>query len=141
MMLGMMLALVDICVQQRNGRKSLKNVQRLKKDFSYNKILKDLKKEFCCNGTVVQDPELGLFIQLQGENSEEISYQDSWICNTWVVQSIIPNFQLQILQALRRCIKSIIWAKEVELDDYTPVQFSHALAKAGQLYPWVKIIL
>ncbi|KAI3691557.1 hypothetical protein L2E82_49922 [Cichorium intybus] len=67
MMLAMMLALVDICVQQRNGRKSLTTVQRLKKDFSYNKILKDLRKEFCCNDTVVQDSELGLVIQLQGD--------------------------------------------------------------------------
>ena len=50
---------VHIRVQQRNGRKSLTTVQGLKKEFSYNKILKDVKKEFCCNGTVVQDPELG----------------------------------------------------------------------------------
>lgn len=50
---------VHVRIQQRNGRKSLTTVQGLKKDFSYNKILKDLKKEFCCNGTVVQDPELG----------------------------------------------------------------------------------
>lgn len=57
---------VHIRVQQRNGRKSLTTVQGLKKEFSYNKILKDLKKEFCCNGTVVQDPELGqVSIQLQ----------------------------------------------------------------------------
>ncbi|KAL5717117.1 Protein translation factor SUI1 [Ranunculus cassubicifolius] len=41
---------VPVRIQQRNG---------LKKEFNYNKILKDLKKEFCCNGTVVQDPELG----------------------------------------------------------------------------------
>lgn len=50
---------VHIRVQQRNGRKSLTTVQGLKKEYSYSKILKDLKKEFCCNGTVVQDPELG----------------------------------------------------------------------------------
>jgi translation initiation factor 1 len=50
---------VHIRIQQRNGRKSLTTVQGLKKEYSYNKILKDLKKEFCCNGTVVQDPELG----------------------------------------------------------------------------------
>lgn len=50
---------MHVRVQQRNGRKSLTTVQGLKKDYSYNKILKDLKKEFCCNGTVVQDPELG----------------------------------------------------------------------------------
>ncbi|KAK6917338.1 SUI1 domain [Dillenia turbinata] len=59
---------VHIRVQQRNGRKSLTTVQGLKNEFSYNKILKDLKKEFCCNGTVVQDPELGQVIQLQGIN-------------------------------------------------------------------------
>lgn len=50
---------VHVRVQQRNGRKSLTTVQGLKKQYSYSKILKDLKKEFCCNGTVVQDPELG----------------------------------------------------------------------------------
>ncbi|KAL4327869.1 hypothetical protein AHAS_Ahas13G0143200 [Arachis hypogaea] len=50
---------VHVRIQQRNGRKSLTTVQGLKKEFSYTKILKDLKKEFCCNGTVVQDPELG----------------------------------------------------------------------------------
>lgn len=50
---------VHVRTQQRNGRKSLTTVQGLKKEFSYSKILKDLKKEFCCNGTVVEDPELG----------------------------------------------------------------------------------
>lgn len=50
---------VHIRIQQRNGKKSLTTVQGLKKDFSYDKILKDLKKEFCCNGNVVQDKELG----------------------------------------------------------------------------------
>ena len=50
---------VHVRIQQRNGRKSLTTVQGLKKEYSYNKILKDLKKVFCCNGTVVQDPELG----------------------------------------------------------------------------------
>lgn len=50
---------VHVRIQQRNGRKSLTTVQGLKKEYSYNKILKELKKEFCCNGTTVQDPELG----------------------------------------------------------------------------------
>ncbi|KAG6482169.1 hypothetical protein ZIOFF_054627 [Zingiber officinale] len=64
---------VHIRVQQRNGRKSLTTVQGLKKEFSYSKILKDLKKEFCCNGTVVQDPELGQVIQLQGDQRKNVS--------------------------------------------------------------------
>ncbi|XP_035839881.1 protein translation factor SUI1 homolog 1 isoform X1 [Helianthus annuus] len=64
---------VHIRIQQRNGRKSLTTVQGLKKDYSYNKILKDLKKEFCCNGTVVQDSELGQVIQLQGDQRKNVS--------------------------------------------------------------------
>ncbi|KAK8496644.1 hypothetical protein V6N12_063904 [Hibiscus sabdariffa] len=42
-----------IRVQQHDGRKSL--VTCSSKKFSYNKIL----TEFCCNGHIVQDPELG----------------------------------------------------------------------------------
>lgn len=64
---------IHVRVQQRNGRKSLTTVQGLKKQYSYNKILKDLKKEFCCNGTVVQDPELGKVIQLQGDQRKNVS--------------------------------------------------------------------
>ncbi|XP_057950613.1 protein translation factor SUI1 homolog 1 isoform X1 [Malania oleifera] len=72
---------VHIRIQQRNGRKSLTTVQGLKKEYSYNKILKDLKKEFCCNGTVVQDPELGQVIQLQGDQRKNVS--------TFLVQVIV----------------------------------------------------
>ncbi|XP_028796229.1 protein translation factor SUI1 homolog 1 isoform X1 [Neltuma alba] len=64
---------IHVRVQQRNGRKSLTTVQGLKKEYSYSKILKDLKKEFCCNGTVVQDPELGQVIQLQGDQRKNAS--------------------------------------------------------------------
>ncbi|XP_022879951.1 protein translation factor SUI1 homolog 2-like isoform X1 [Olea europaea var. sylvestris] len=80
---------VHIRVQQRNGRKSLTTVQGLKKEFSYNKILKDLKKEFCCNGTVVQDPELGQVIQLQGDQRKNVS--------TFLVQAGIMKFSDQML--------------------------------------------
>ncbi|KAM6580646.1 hypothetical protein CsatA_004420 [Cannabis sativa] len=64
---------VHVRVQQRNGKKCLTTVQGLKKDFSYEKILKDLKKEFCCNGNVVQDKELGKIIQLQGDQRKNVS--------------------------------------------------------------------
>ncbi|CAG7906892.1 unnamed protein product [Brassica rapa] len=50
---------VHIRVQQRNGRKSLTTVQGLKKEYIYSNILKDLKKKFCCNSTLVHDSELG----------------------------------------------------------------------------------
>ncbi|KAJ8423363.1 hypothetical protein Cgig2_026781 [Carnegiea gigantea] len=64
---------VHIRIQQRNGKKSLTTVQGLRKDFSYEKILKDLKKEFCCNGNVVQDKELGKIIQLQGDQRRNVA--------------------------------------------------------------------
>lgn len=35
---------IHVRVQQRNGRKSLTTVQGLKKEFNYNRILKDFKK-------------------------------------------------------------------------------------------------
>ncbi|KAK7320369.1 hypothetical protein VNO77_29784 [Canavalia gladiata] len=65
---------VHIRIQQRNGKKSLTTVQGLKKEFSYHKILKDLKKEFCCNGNVVNDKELGKIIQLQGDQRKNVSH-------------------------------------------------------------------
>ncbi|KAI0498787.1 protein translation factor SUI1 homolog 1 isoform X2 [Dendrobium catenatum] len=80
---------VHIRVQQRNGRKSLTTVQGLKKEYSKTKILKDLKKEFCCNGTVVEDPELGQVIQLQGDQRKNVS--------TFLVQAgILKKEQIKI---------------------------------------------
>ncbi|GKV14351.1 hypothetical protein SLEP1_g25247 [Rubroshorea leprosula] len=64
---------VHIRIQQRNGGKKLTTVQGLKKEFGYKKILKDLKNEFSCNGTVFQDPELGQVIQLQGDQRKNVS--------------------------------------------------------------------
>ena len=42
-------------------------------DYDKKKILKALKKDFCCNGTVVDDPELGQVIQLQGDQRKNVS--------------------------------------------------------------------
>ncbi|CAI8596385.1 unnamed protein product [Vicia faba] len=67
---------VHVRVQQRNGRKSLTTVQGLKKEFSYSKILKDLKKEFCCNGWHCKEGE----------------YQASWLNS----KAIIPKTSISI---------------------------------------------
>eukprot|EP00884_Botryococcus_braunii_P004008 jgi/Botrbrau1/13608/Bobra.0069s0005.1 len=64
---------VHIRIQQRNGKKSLTTIQGLKASFDYNKVLKALKKEFCCNGNVVEDPDLGKVIQLQGDQRKNAS--------------------------------------------------------------------
>merc|ERR1711976_829443 len=63
---------VDIRVQQRNGRKCITSVQGLDKNFDKEKILKALKKEFCCNGCVVEDEKVGQVLQLQGDQRKNI---------------------------------------------------------------------
>ncbi|KAK9807433.1 hypothetical protein WJX73_006642 [Symbiochloris irregularis] len=64
---------VHIRIQQRNGKKSLTTIQGLEKSFDYKKVLKAFKKEFCCNGNVVEDAELGKVIQLQGDQRKNVS--------------------------------------------------------------------
>ncbi|XLU27513.1 hypothetical protein S245_063579, partial [Arachis hypogaea] len=63
---------IHIRIQQRNGKKKLTTVQGLK-ELGLEKILKDLKKELCCNGNVVQDKEHGKIIQLQGDHRKNVS--------------------------------------------------------------------
>ena len=33
----------------------------------------EIKKNFCCNGSIVTDPEMGIIIQLQGDQRDNIS--------------------------------------------------------------------
>ena len=43
------------------------------KEFDLKKILKALKKEYCCNGCVVEDEENGKVLQLQGDQRKNVS--------------------------------------------------------------------
>ncbi|EPY49607.1 translation initiation factor eIF1 [Schizosaccharomyces cryophilus OY26] len=58
---------IHIRIQQRNGRKTLTTVQGLPREFDLKRILRVLKKDFACNGTIVKDDDLGEVIQLQGD--------------------------------------------------------------------------
>eukprot|EP00178_Gracilaria_changii_P008797 TRINITY_DN26334_c0_g1_i1.p1 TRINITY_DN26334_c0_g1~~TRINITY_DN26334_c0_g1_i1.p1 ORF type:complete len:123 (+),score=15.07 TRINITY_DN26334_c0_g1_i1:41-370(+) len=62
---------VHIRIQQRNARKSITTVQGLPEDLDLKKIVKYFRKEFSCNGTIV-DSELGKVIQLQGDHRQNI---------------------------------------------------------------------
>ncbi|KAI5010754.1 hypothetical protein ZWY2020_012891 [Hordeum vulgare] len=66
-------AYVHLRVQQRNGRKTLTTVQGLSAGYNYAKVLRDLKRELCCNGTLVEDKELGNVIQLQGDHRKRVA--------------------------------------------------------------------
>ncbi|CAD5119645.1 DgyrCDS8239 [Dimorphilus gyrociliatus] len=64
---------IHIRIQQRNGRKTLTTVQGIKDEFDLKKIVKVCKKEFACNGTVVEHPEYGEVIQFQGDQRQNIN--------------------------------------------------------------------
>ena len=42
-------------------------------EYDLKELLKAFKKEFACNGTIVDDEELGQVIQLQGDQRQKIS--------------------------------------------------------------------
>jgi len=63
---------VHIRIQQRNGRKTLTTVQGVPAEYDQKRILKALKKDFACNGTVVKSEELGEVIQLQGDQRNKV---------------------------------------------------------------------
>ncbi|KAJ3192020.1 guanine nucleotide exchange protein for ADP-robosylation factor [Irineochytrium annulatum] len=76
---------IHIRIQQRAGRKTLTTVQGLPEELDPKRILKAFKKDFACNGNVVEDPDMGEVIQLQGDQrtkvqqfliSEEIATKD-----------------------------------------------------------------
>jgi translation initiation factor 1 len=64
--------IVHIRLQQRNGRKSLTIIQGLDEIIDFEKIIKLFKKEFCCNGCIVKDKQLGIVIQLQGDQRDNV---------------------------------------------------------------------
>jgi len=64
---------IHIRVQQRNGRKTLTTIQGLESKYDLKKIVKACKKEFACNGTVVDHAEYGQVIQLQGDQRTSVN--------------------------------------------------------------------
>jgi translation initiation factor 1 len=65
-------SLIHIRIQQRNGRKTLTTVQGIAEKFDKKKLVRSFKKEFACNGTVVDHPEYGEVIQLQGDQRNNV---------------------------------------------------------------------
>merc|ERR1712230_257508 len=63
---------VHIRIQQRNGRKTITTLQGTPTEYDIKKLLKAFKKEFACNGSIVDDDEMGQVIQLQGDQRTKI---------------------------------------------------------------------
>merc|ERR1712071_657292 len=81
--------LVHIRIQQRNGRKTLTTVQGLESQFDKKKLVRAFKKELACNGTVVEHPEYGEVIQLQGD-------QRNNVCSFLTKIGIVKETQLKV---------------------------------------------
>ncbi len=64
---------IHIRIQQRNGRKTLTTIQGLPKELNFKKLATSLKRKLCCNGTVIEDVDLGKVIQLQGDQRTNVS--------------------------------------------------------------------
>ncbi|CUV04438.1 translation initiation factor 1 (eIF1), SUI1p [Cryptosporidium parvum Iowa II] len=64
---------VHIRNQQRNGKKSLTTVQGLSAEFDLKRLLKAFKKNFSCNGTIIDDPEHGPILQIQGDHRHNVA--------------------------------------------------------------------
>lgn len=87
-------------MQQRNGRKCLTTVQGLDKNFNKTKILKDLKKKFCCNGCIVEDEKLGHIMQLQGDQRKNVQqfFIDEGTCKPSLICECYVTGVLQLLR-------------------------------------------
>ena len=65
--------LIHIRVQQRNGRKCITTVQGLNQDLDMKKIVKAIKKMHSCNGSIVDDEDMGSVLQFQGDQRDAIA--------------------------------------------------------------------
>ncbi|BGP21899.1 hypothetical protein JCM10295v2_000781 [Rhodotorula toruloides] len=50
---------IHIRIQQRNGRKTITTLQGVPTEYDLKKLLKAFKKEFACNGAIIEDEDLG----------------------------------------------------------------------------------
>eukprot|EP00033_Pygsuia_biforma_P000265 GCRY01000328.1.p1 GENE.GCRY01000328.1~~GCRY01000328.1.p1 ORF type:complete len:112 (+),score=28.92 GCRY01000328.1:98-433(+) len=64
---------IHVRIQMRNGRKSLTTISGLDPELNFKKILKAVKKTFACNGTIIEDENLGKIIQLQGDQRKNFA--------------------------------------------------------------------
>lgn len=86
---GVQDGLVHIRIQQRNNRKTLTTIQGLSSEYDLKKIVRSCKKEFACNGTVVEHPEYGEVLQLQGD-------QRTKICDWLVAIGLAKQDQIKV---------------------------------------------
>jgi len=64
---------IEIMVTKRNNRKFYTDIKGINEKFNYDKILKEIKRKFSCNGSVKIDKgDNKRFIQLNGDQKENL---------------------------------------------------------------------
>lgn len=63
---------VHIRVQQRARKKNVTTVQGLDQRMNFRRICREMQQSWGCNGSVIETPEAGKVIQLQGNLSEKL---------------------------------------------------------------------
>lgn len=63
---------VHIMLQQRTSKKYITNIVEIPTIYDLPKILKFLKKTFKCNGSVLKDKDGNEFLQLTGDQRENV---------------------------------------------------------------------
>jgi translation initiation factor 1 len=71
----------------------LTTVQGIAEQFDKKKLVKAFKKEFACNGTVVEHPEHGEVVQLQGDQRQNV-------CEFLTRNQIVKEDQLKVISQL-----------------------------------------
>ena len=64
---------VHLRIQKRNGRKSITIIEGLPAEVNVKKILKIIRKEFNCSGSIQKDSEDNHIIQLSGDQREKVA--------------------------------------------------------------------
>jgi len=63
---------VHIRVMQRTAKKRLTTCEGLPQKLNFDKLLRALRKQLCCNGCLITDKDLGNVIQLQGDHRQGV---------------------------------------------------------------------
>lgn len=73
---------LHIRVQKRNGKKCITTISGFEEDLDVKRICKAMRKQFSCNGNVIEDEDEGEVMQLQGDQRENVK---EWILDNQVI--------------------------------------------------------
>ncbi|EHY65653.1 translation initiation factor 1 [Nematocida ausubeli] len=76
---------IHVRKQNRKGRKWLTTVENIPDSFDITKLMTALKKELCCNGTIVTDASGKRIMQMQGDHGKKIQEK---------LQEIFPAYKI-----------------------------------------------